>query len=170
MGSIRANSSDNRWLSSQRSTDRCMFSQSSGLVFNKRASFNAVAAVTGCTSARIRCRLWRDILSRSANSEIDSPVDGRISAFNAAPGCVGLRLRSTSGSPPGQYVSRPNLPSKKSNASLRLPERNRSPACTVTYHVTPLQTVQNSSVVTITQQSVEQPPPPALHPELCRHG
>jgi hypothetical protein len=67
------------------------------------------------------------MLSRSANSEMDSPVDGRISAFNAAPGCVGLRLRSISDNPPGQPVSHPNRPSQKLNANLHLPERNIVP-------------------------------------------
>jgi len=139
MGSILANSSDNRWLSSQRSTARCMFSHISGLVFSKRASFKAVAAVTGCSSAKIRCRLWRDMLSRSASSEMDNPVDGRISAFSAAPGCVGLRLRSISDNPPGQPVSHLGL----------YGERNGSPANTVTYHETLLQSVQTGSAITI---------------------
>lgn len=145
MGSILANSSDNRWLSSHRSTARCMFSHKSGLVFSKRASFKAVAAVTGCSSAKMRCRLCRDMLRRSANSEMDSLVDGRISAFNAAPGCVGLRLRSISDNPPGHSI-------EKTRANL-YDERNGSPDCTVTCHETLLQAAQKGSAVTIPQTS-----------------
>jgi len=127
MGSILANSSDNRWLSSQRSTARCMFSHTSGLVFSKRASFKAVAAVTGWSSARIRCRLWRDMLSRAAISETDNPVAGRISAFNASPGCVGLRVRLISDNPPGQLLLHPIRPSQRLSANWRLREPNNVP-------------------------------------------
>jgi len=127
MGSILAKSSDNRWLSSQRSTARCMFSHTSGLVFSKRASFKAVAAVTGWSSARIRCRLWRDMCRRSAKPEMESPVAGRISSLSTAPGCVGLLVRFINDSPQGQPVLHRTHPNRKLIANCHLPEPSNGP-------------------------------------------
>jgi hypothetical protein len=83
-----------------------------------------------------------------------SPVAGRISAFKAAPGCVGLRLRFIfSHVESGESFG--SAPCKRTCVSL-YGERNGSPADSVTYHETSLQTVQKSTAVTI-----------ALRAEFC---